>query len=73
MKTYITMKDTTIAYVLWFFLGVIGIHKFYLEKNGWGILYIFTGGLCGLGLLYDLFTLPRQVREYNENFMLKFK
>ena len=59
------MKDTGIAYLLWFFAGWFGIHKFYLEKPGIGILYIFTFGLFGIGMIYDLFTLPRQVREAN--------
>jgi hypothetical protein len=30
-----------------------------------GLLYLFTGGICGLGWIYDLFTLPRQVDEAN--------
>lgn len=59
------MKSTLTAYLLWFFLGFLGIHKFYLGKTGMGILYIFTGGLFGIGLLVDLFTLAGQVRTYN--------
>jgi hypothetical protein len=59
------MKSKTIAYLLWFFLGLIGGHKFYLEKPGMGILYLLTCGLFGFGWLYDLFTLGRQVDQYN--------
>ncbi len=59
------MKSTATAYILWFFLGLLGIHKFYLGKTGMGILYIFTGGLFGIGMLIDLFTLPSQVKTYN--------
>lgn len=59
------MKSTLTAYLLWFFLGFLGIHKFYLGKTGMGILYIFTGGLFGIGLLVDLFTLAGQVKTYN--------
>lgn len=59
------MKSTTVAYVLWFFLGLLGIHKFYLGKVGMGILYLFTGGIFGIGWLIDLFTLAGQVRTYN--------
>jgi TM2 domain-containing membrane protein YozV len=51
---------------LWFFLGVLGVHKFYLNKFGMGILYIFTGGLLLIGWLVDLFTIPAQVRKFNE-------
>lgn len=58
-------KSVGVAYVLWFFLGVIGVHKFYLGKTGIGISYIFTLGWVGIGLLIDLFTLPSQVRRAN--------
>ncbi len=59
------MKDLLVAYLLWFFLGTFGAHRFYLEKPGTGILYLFTFGLFGIGWLVDFFTLPRQVRDAN--------
>jgi TM2 domain-containing membrane protein YozV len=59
-------REIWVAYLLWFLLGIIGVHKFYLGKMGWGILYIFTGGLFLIGWLVDIFTLPAQVRRYNE-------
>lgn len=34
------MKNKTIAAILAFFLGAIGIHKFYLGKTGQGVLYL---------------------------------
>ncbi|MEV0895874.1 NINE protein [Actinoplanes sp. NPDC049802] len=58
-------KQVGIAYVLWFFFGALGVHKFYLGKIGMGIAYIFTVGFLGIGLLIDLFTLPKQVRAAN--------
>jgi len=58
-------KSVGLAYVLWFFLGALGIHKFYLGKVGMGIAYIFTLGFLGIGLLIDLFTLPKQTRDAN--------
>ena len=59
------MKSKLAAYLLWWFLGAFGAHKFYLGKFGWGILYIFTCGLFGIGWLIDLFVLGGQVDEYN--------
>ena len=57
--------DYTIAWLLLFFLGLLGIHRFYLGKWGTGIIYLFTGGLLGIGWLYDLCTLNSQVSERN--------
>ncbi|WDQ19364.1 TM2 domain-containing protein [Rhodopirellula sp. P2] len=57
--------DYTIAWILLTFLGLFGIHRFYLEKWFTGVIYLLTGGLFGLGWLYDLWTLNEQVDQYN--------
>ncbi len=59
------MLSVRMAYILWLpsLFGVCGLHRFYLGKFGTGLLYFLTGGLFGLGTLYDAFTLPDQVRE----------
>ena len=59
------MKSKLIAYLLWFFFGVLGIHKFYLHNWLWGIIYLFTGGLAGIGWVVDFFILGTQVDTYN--------
>ncbi|TLF47786.1 TM2 domain-containing protein [Halomonas urmiana] len=51
----------TLAWLLLTFLGVFGIHRFYLGKWLTGILYLLTFGLCGLGVLYDFWTLNDQI------------
>ncbi len=61
-------KSLVTAYVLWFLLGIFGAHKFYLRKNGMGAIYIFTLGFMGIGCLIDLFTLPVQVKHFNQAF-----
>jgi TM2 domain-containing membrane protein YozV len=57
--------DYTLAWIFLTFLGIFGIHRFYMGKWITGIIYLFTGGLIGLGLLYDLWTLNGQVSEMN--------
>lgn len=59
-------KSTAAAYFLWFFFGALGFHKFYMRKTALGFLYIVTAGLFLIGLLVDLFTLPGQVKKFNQ-------
>lgn len=58
-------KSLGVAYVLWFFLGFLGVHHFYLGKVGRGVGYLLTCGWFFIGLLIDLFTLPPQVQRVN--------
>ncbi|MDR0643557.1 MAG: TM2 domain-containing protein [Treponema sp.] len=60
-----SIKSKGVAYLLWFFLGLFGAHRFYLEKIGTGVLYLLTGGVFGIGWIIDLFTLGNQVDIYN--------
>ena len=55
----------TVAWLLLTFLGLFGVHRFYLGKWGTGILYLLTGGLLFIGVLYDFWTLNQQVSEVN--------
>lgn len=63
-----------VAYVLWFFLGQLGVHRFYLGKTttgiiqaaltvvGWLTVFIFIGwaflGILWVWLIVDLFLIP---------------
>jgi TM2 domain-containing membrane protein YozV len=43
-----------VVLLLAFFLGFIGAHRFYVGKNGTGILMVLTVGGIGLWVLFDL-------------------
>jgi TM2 domain-containing membrane protein YozV len=62
--------DYTLAWIFLTFLGLFGIHRFYMGKWITGIVYLLTGGLVGLGLLFDLWTLNGQVSEMNHQELL---
>ena len=55
----------TVGWVLLTFLGIFGIHRFYMGKWFTGLLYLLTGGLLLLGVLYDYWTLNEQIDEIN--------
>ena len=50
-------RSRLVAFLLCWFLGYLGIHRFYVGKTGTGILYLFTGGIFGLGILIDWFVI----------------
>jgi len=60
-------KDVGVAYILLIFLGLIGIHNFYLGKIGKGMLYLFLSftGITIILCIIDLFTLGNQVKKHN--------
>ena len=47
-------KSKTVALLLCFFLGYLGVHRFYVGKIGTGILYWATKGFYGVGVVVDL-------------------
>jgi len=72
-------RSAGIAYLLWFFVGFLGGHRFYLKRNGTAatlliltlLLVIGIGAFglafAGLWLLVDVFLIPGMTQEYNDN------
>lgn len=54
-----------VAWILLTFLGIFGLHRFYLGKIITGVIYLLTGGLFLIGILYDFWTMNEQVAEKN--------
>jgi len=57
--------DYNVCWALLTFLGVFGAHRFYMRKWVSGILYFATGGVFGMGVLYDYWNLNSQISEAN--------
>lgn len=58
-------KNYDLTWILLTFVGIFGVHRFYLGKWITGILYLCTGGLLLIGIVYDYWTLNDQIREIN--------
>lgn len=77
----IAAKDNTIAYLLWFFLGEFGVHRFYLRSPWIGSIYLVLGVLGWatvwfvVGFIFliplwimwiiDFFLIPERTRRIN--------
>ena len=57
-------RNKWVAFALCVFLGFFGAHKFYEGKGGMGILYLFTGGLFGIGWFIDCINLLLKPNPY---------
>ena len=59
--------DYTIAWLLLTFIGVFGIHRFYMGKFFTGLLWALTGGFFLVGWVYDYWTLNEQIAQINRS------
>ena len=50
----VSEKKRLAAALLCFLLGVFGVHRFYVGRVGSGLLWLFTLGFLGMGMLADL-------------------
>lgn len=76
-----TKKSLLVAYLLWWFLGFVGAHRFYLGRTGsavlmlllsavsWVLTFVLVGflglALIGLWWLIDALLIPGMVRRDN--------
>lgn len=55
----------SVAWIFLTFLGIFGVHRLYQGKWITALIYLLTGGLFLVGVLYDFWTLNSQVSEVN--------
>lgn len=63
-----TDRNVGVAYLLWLpcLLGINGLHRFYSGRWVSGLIWLFTGGLCGVGQIIDLIFIPRMIEDHND-------
>jgi TM2 domain-containing membrane protein YozV len=65
---------TGTAYLLWTLclFGICGLHRFYAGQILWGVIYLCTFGLFGIGQLIDLVLVPGMVKDRNDQLRRKY-
>ena len=66
-------KSNTVALLLCFFIGILGVHRFYVGKIGTGVLMLLTLGGLGIWNLIDFIIIVMQKFTDSEGNVLKFK
>lgn len=59
-------KSKGVAYALWFFLGVLGGHRFYSGDTGIAIGMLLTLGGLGVWALIDAFFIGKRIEVVNQ-------
>ena len=49
-------KSKAVVLPLCIFLGVLGVHRYYVGKIGTGVIWTLTAGFFGIGWIVDIFT-----------------
>ena len=65
-------KSNTVALLLCFFLGFLGVHRFYVGKIGTGVLMLITLGGLGIWNLIDFIIIVMQKFTDSEGNTLSF-
>ena len=65
-------KSNTVALLLCFFLGFLGVHRFYVGKIGTGVLMLITLGGLGIWNLIDFIIIVMQKFTDSEGNTLAF-
>ncbi|MDA2491741.1 TM2 domain-containing protein [Bacillus cereus] len=59
-------KSKGLAYLIWFFLGGLGGHRYYARDFGMAIAMTFTLGGLGFWALIDVFFIGSRIAKKNE-------
>ncbi len=88
-KSDANKRSAVVAYILWFFLGTLGAHRFYLARYMSGTVLLllslislplslilighFGFGIVGIWLFIDLFLIPGMTSDYNNRLIASLR
>ena len=64
-------RNFALTLLLCVFLGVLGVHRFYVGKIGTGILMLLTGALGGIWWFVDIIMIARGRFQDREGFFVR--
>ncbi|HEX5331768.1 MAG TPA: TM2 domain-containing protein [Cellulomonas sp.] len=67
----VSSRSRTVAALLAFFFGVLGVHRFYVGKVGTGVIQLLTAGGLGFWTLIDFVLIVSGVFKDDEGRTLK--
>lgn len=65
-------KNPTVAVLFAFFLGGLGVDRFWLGETGLGVVKLITCAGAGIWGLIDLFTVMNRAKMYNYNKLMMY-
>lgn len=67
----VSRKSKTVALILAVIGGYLGLHRFYSGRVLSGLLYMFTGGLFMIGVIYDIIRIATDTFTDSSGYLIK--
>ena len=64
-------RDTVMFLCIIGFLGLSGLHRFYVGRWKGGVLFLLTGGLFGIGTIIDLVKICQNKFEDEDGLLIR--
>ena len=65
-------KSKAVVLPLCIFLGMLGVHRYYVGKIGTGVIWTLTAGFFGIGWIVDIFTVALGGFYYVNGYVVRF-
>lgn len=66
-------KSKAVVLPLCIFLGMFGVHRYYVGKIGTGVIWMLTAGFFGIGWIVDIFTVALGGFYDSNGYVIRFR